>query len=151
MKKVISLAMIAICFLLLPACSSNDADAVAKKIEKGDTLEQKDYGVMLDYCEKAFKEVESTLKAGKLDEKTSAELEKKYSHLDAFMEKISSGYSSFDSDNKAKFQNLMNLALAIYSGAMTAPNTPVDINMETDTTVESTEDSAAAPAAAPAK
>lgn len=131
MKKIISLAFMAIC-LMLTACSSSDADAVAKKIESGDTIDQKDYAVMLDYCEAAFKEVDTTLKAGKLDEKSSEELEKKYNHLDAFMQKISTGYSSFDENNKKKFNNLMNLAMSIYSGALTAPNTPVDIDVESD-------------------
>jgi len=131
MKKFMVTAFAAL-MLILVSCAGKDADSVAKKISSGDKLEQADYTVMLDYCDAAFKELAGIVKAGKLDEKTAGELDKKYNHLDAFMNAISSGLTTFDAENKKKFNSLMQAATSIYEDAFTAPNIPVDIDVQPD-------------------
>lgn len=110
MKKILSAVLFAL-FILLPSCggAGSDADSVAKKIEEKKTLDQKDYAAMIDYAAEAFDAVSKALEETKGNpaemKKKAEELEKKYTHLELFMDNMPDE-KDLDDANKKKLEDL---------------------------------------------
>lgn len=50
MKKILTLLTVFACVILSSCSSGTDAKGVAEKLEKGETLTEQDYKVMIEYC-----------------------------------------------------------------------------------------------------
>ena len=117
MKKVLSLALLALVFIL-PSCGSSqgNAESVNQKIEKGEQLSQEDYSVMLDYLTDAMTSAEHKLKEiGDDKEKLKdfeTQMHKNYPYSETFMKNLSSA-KDLDDANKKKLQELFAKAITI--------------------------------------
>lgn len=115
MRKILTFSLLAVT-LLFSACAGSDSpEAVAKKIEKKESLSQKDYSVMIDYLSDAFKDLNEAFRKGELDNKEwQSKFEKKYSHAETFMMQLMQA-EDLDKENKAKMKTLEDEVDKFYS------------------------------------
>lgn len=130
------LMMLAVCFIMA-ACGSEAADKVASKIQSGETLDQKDYAVMVDYCAKYAESAQklqdqinllspTSAEAGKLTDQI-ASLTDKFPLANEFFEKISTvAKDQVSAETQVKINSLASL---------TWFTAPAWADISTDTTV----------------
>ncbi len=116
MKKILSLALLALVFML-PSCSNTSgAEAVNQKIEKSEQLSQEDYSVMIDYLDNAMVTAEKKVKeAGDDKEKFKSfeeDMSKEFPYTEAFMKALSSA-KDLDDTNKKKMQDLFSKLISL--------------------------------------
>ncbi len=130
MKNLLFALMALLAIVVLPACKSErSADEVAQKIEKGEKLDQKDYGVMLDYVTPAVEELVKFIEMG-ADEHDIMALNKQYPLADKFLPLLQTEEPYFDAANQEKARKISQLYLRAYEIA--AKKQGVDLSQFND-------------------
>lgn len=118
-KTVLSL-LVGAMILMLPSCAGQDdakVGEIKEKIERHESLTQKDYGVMLDYLNEYMEQALKIIEMGG-DENDTKALEEEFPDAAAFINTISLNEEKLDADNKKKAEKIGELFKKILEESM---------------------------------
>ena len=99
MKKILALAVLALT-MAMTACSGagESPEALSQKIEKKETLTQKDYSAMIEYVGKAVNALSEVRTKGELTAEDIDKLNTEYPYVESFIGCLDQAYDGQDED-----------------------------------------------------